>query len=337
MASDNAHPLQEEPSRTTSDNTKSSGTGRHGRAPATLPAYLQLVHDRYVAELGKATMLDADTHRAYASRVRGYLAWLHTVDLAGALDGDPLTSPSARDGAVRDYRNHLQTVAARKPATINTILAALGDFYTRLGPGPPDAARLDLPQRGPRALSQRDLTRWLRTVERWLNPRDRVLALLPFYAGLRLGETVALNLGDITLSARKGLITVRAGKGGRYREIPAHPELREQLALWINDERPHWPRADTTPALLLNRRGARLSARGAHDALNALAAEARLDVEFTPHVLRHTFGTRLVRDGHDLVLVAELMGHARIETTRGYALPTDQDRQRAIDTLPTDH
>ncbi len=54
-------------------------------------------------------------------------------------------------------------------------------------------------------------------------------------------------------------------------------------------------------------------------------------------MIRHTFGTRLVRDGHDLVLVAELMGHARVETTRGYALPTaDQDRQRAINTLPTD-
>jgi integrase len=39
--------------------------------------------------------------------------------------------------------------------------------------------------------------------------------------------------------------------------------------------------------------------------------------------LRHTFGIRLVREGHDPVLVVELMGHARIETTRGYSLPTD--------------
>lgn len=294
------------------------------------------MHDRYVAELAKATMLDADTHRAYASRVRGYLAWLHAAHIAGDLDGEPLASREARDGAVRDYRTHLQTTAARKPATINAILAAVGDFYIRLGLGTPDAARLDLPQRGPRALSQRDLTRWLRTVERWLDPRDRVLALLPFYAGLRLGETVGLDCRDIALSARKGLVTVRAGKGGRYREVPVHAELREHLALWINDERPHWPGADTTPALLLNRRGSRLSARGAHEILGAIATEARLDAEFTPHVLRHTFGTRLVRDGLDLVLVAELMGHARLETTRGYALPTAQDRQRAIDTLPAD-
>lgn len=80
--------------------------------------------------------------------------------------------------------------------------------------------RLDLPQRVPRALDARDVTRWLRTVERWLNPRDRALALIPFYAGLRLGEVVALDLDDIRLSARKGLIVVRMGKGGGYR-LPA--------------------------------------------------------------------------------------------------------------------
>ena len=61
------------------------------------------------------------------------------------------------------------------------------------------------------------MTRWQRAVERWLNPRDRVLAAMPLHAGLRMGETVALDLDDIRLSARKGLIIVRSGKGDRYR------------------------------------------------------------------------------------------------------------------------
>ena len=83
--------------------------------------------------------------------------------------------------------------------------------------------------------------------------------MLPFYAGLRLGETVALDLADVQLPARKGLITVRAGKGGRYREIPVHAGLREPLALWIGDERPGCPGAGASPALLLNRCGGRVS------------------------------------------------------------------------------
>jgi integrase/recombinase XerD len=62
--------------------------------------------------------------------------------------------------------------------------------------------------------------------------------------------------------------------------------------------------------------------------------KARLDPGFSGHVLRHTFGTRLVRGGYDLVLVAELMGHARTQTTRGYA--TADDAQAAINSLPAD-
>jgi hypothetical protein len=243
MPSDNAHPADRQPGPAASDNRTPAGLRRRGRAPAALPLLLEAVHARYAGLIAAAAMLDPDTRRAYASRVRGYLAWL---EHAGA-DGDPLTHPGARDGAVRDYRTWLQTTARRKPATINTILAALADFYTRAGLGPPSAQRLDLPQRAPRALDARDTTRWLRAVERWLSPRDRVIALLPFYAGLRLGETVALDLADVQLSARKGLITVRAGKGGRYREIPVHAGLREHLALWTGDERPGWPRRRHQP------------------------------------------------------------------------------------------
>jgi integrase/recombinase XerC len=293
---------------------------------------LEEIHAGYVAQL-KASPVDGDTRRAYASRVRQYLAWLG----AAQVDGDPLADMHARDGAVRDYRVHLQTVARRTPATINTVLAAIADFYVRRGVGIPDVARLDLPQRAPRALPPRQGIRWLRAVQRCLNPRDRVLALLPFYAGLRIGEAVALDIADVSLSARKGLIVVRSGKGGRYREIPLHPELREHLAIWMNDERPAWPGADESPAVFLNARGGRLGVRGASDILARLAEDAGIDEDdFTSHVLRHTFGTTLVRGGHDLVLVAELMGHRRLETTRGYSLPSAGDRERAINSLPTD-
>ncbi|MGB8996244.1 MAG: tyrosine-type recombinase/integrase [Pseudonocardiaceae bacterium] len=331
MGSDNASPDTEDPPGSASDNKQLSSPRRRGRAPAPLPVDYQVIHTGYV-DLLAHTPLDTDTRRAYASRVRGYLVWLS----GSGIDADRLDDLASRDGAVRDYRSHLQTVARRTPATINTTLAAIADFYTRTGRGTPHVRRLELPQQAPRALSTKTSTQWLRSVERWLNPRDRVLALLPFYAGLRLGEAVALNLTDVQLSARKGTIIVRSGKGNRYREIPTHATLRDNLAVWIDDERPHWPDAQTNPALLLNRRGGRLSPRAADQILGAIADDANLE-EFTPHVLRHTFGTRLVREGHDLVLVAELMGHARLDQTRRYSLPTHTDRQRAINSLLTDN
>jgi integrase/recombinase XerC len=54
------------------------------------------------------------------------------------------------------------------------------------------------------------------------------------------------------------------------------------------------------------------------------------------HILRHTFATTLVCGGTDLVIVAELLGHARLETTRGYTRPNADDRTRALDLLLTD-
>jgi len=98
---------------------------------------MEAVHARYIVQLAAAP-LDDNTRRTYGSRIRQYLAWVADADL----DGDPLTQPAARDGAVRDYRAHLQTVLRRKPTTVNLALAALVDFYTRLGLGPPEARRL---------------------------------------------------------------------------------------------------------------------------------------------------------------------------------------------------
>ena len=83
------------------------------------------------------------------------------------------------------------------------------------------------------------------------------------------------------------------------------------------------------------RKGQRLSARAVDLAVRRLGRAA--DVSLSAHTLRHTCLTGLVRAGHDLVLVAELAGHSRLETTRRYSLPSDTDRQAAMDALVVDY
>ena len=216
---------------------------------------------------------------------------------------------------VRDYRTHLVTVAKNAPRTINTALAAIDDFCTRRGLGPASADRLDLPTQAPRVLDAKTALRWIWAIAARTAPRDRVLALLPLYAGLRVSETVALDVDDVRLSARKGTLRVR-GKDGKPRDLPIHAQLRTDLQAWL-DERPGWPGVGTSPALLLNRRGRRLSVRGASDIIRGIAADANLDEEhITAHIGRHTFATTLVRGGTDLVTVADMLGHARLDTVR---------------------
>jgi integrase/recombinase XerC len=100
------------------------------------------------------------------------------------------------------------------------------------------------------------------------------------------------------------------------------------------------PGAEDTDALLLNRRGGRLSDRSARAIVTDLGAQVGLGDGpgdgFGPHILRHTFATQLLRGGADPVLVADLLGHASLGTVRTYTQPNDTDRERALDLLPTD-
>ncbi|KLL10428.1 hypothetical protein BL254_20350 [Protofrankia sp. BMG5.30] len=287
-----------------------------------------MVLTAYTTALARAPV-SAQTRRTYASKVRQYLAWLADT----TLDGDPLTEKAARDWAVRDYRAHLQNVTKRAPRTVNNALAAVDDFYTRTGLGPATAARAPLPRTAPRALTRKAAVRFLREVERWPSPRDAALALTPFYAGTRIAETVGLDIDDVALSARRGSVRIH-GKGDQVRQVPIHPPLRAAFTGWLS-ERADWPGAEG-PALFLNQQGGRLSTAGAHTIITTIAAAAGLDEKTTAHVLRHTFATSLVRGGTDLVTVAELLGHTRLETVRIYTQPTEDDKIRALDHLITD-
>ena len=122
-----------------------AGTSPHG-SPTRPAVGGSAGHATYIATLTTAPV-SAETRRTYASKVRGYLAWLDTANLAG----DPLTEPNVRDQAAHDYRTHLLTVAGQAPTTVNNALAAVDDFYTRRGLGPAKAARANQPVTIPRA------------------------------------------------------------------------------------------------------------------------------------------------------------------------------------------
>lgn len=150
-------------------------------------------------------------------------------------------------GRSRDYRTHLQAVLKRKSATVNNALSAIDDLYIRRGLGPAGAKRGEIPDVTPRALSKRAQIRYLRAVQASSSPRDRALALIPFYAGAWIAETVALDLDDLQLSARKGILRIY-GKGQRVREIPIHAQLRKAFVDWLA-ERSVWPGANDDAAL----------------------------------------------------------------------------------------
>jgi site-specific recombinase XerD len=246
------------------------------------------------------------SRQAYGHQVRRYLAWLGD---RSPVDGDSLADEAARDWAVRDYKRHLKAVERWKPASVNLALAALDSFYTQIGLGRPVVRREDLPARAPRALSDEQQRRLLRMAER-TSARDRAIVVTLLYTGLRLAELVALDLDDVRLSARKGVVVVRSGKGDAYREVPLNALVRQVLEEWLGERQRLAAQGER--AAFVGRGGRRLSKRSVDDVVRSLGGDA--GVTLSAHVLRHTFLTRMVRQGSDLVLVAELAGHRRLET-----------------------
>ena len=107
-------------------------------------------------------------------------------------------------------------------------------------------------------------------------------------------------------------------------------EAREGLSAWLVERGKRFPDHSET-ALFLNSHGQRLSIRSIDLTVRRLGKGANVAV--SAHRLRHSCLTNLVRRGHDLVLVAEIAGHKRIETTRRYSLPTERDREAAMESL----
>jgi site-specific recombinase XerD len=318
-----------ESGQTGSENTAAR---RRGRAPTLLPQPYAGVLVDYAGQLGRADMT-AQARRTYLSRVRMFLAWLANADV----DGDPLTDPNAALWAARDYKVYLYGTCKRAPATVNAALAAVSDLAIRRGLGALDGqtvTRLDLPaRRAPKALTGRDDIRWQRAAQA-APPRDRALAALMRLAGARIAEAVALDLDDLPTTQRRRRLRIR-GKGRKHRVVPVHPELAAALDAW-RDARRRWPGAGATPAVFLNRAGARLSVRAADRIIAGIAQVAGVEDAVTPHVLRHTFATDLIRAGTDVVTVAELLGHASLDSTRVYTLPSEDDLDDAIARLTVD-
>ena len=135
------------------------------------------------------------------------------------------------------------------------------------------------------------------------------------------------------LTQRTGELIIRHGKGDRRRIVPLNRPARAALREWLADRAAHHSRPSVTSGpLWISRTGEPLSVRSLSKIVTAVMATA--GIEDSAHALRHTVATRLVRDhGHDLVLVADILGHADVKTTRRYARSDLEQRRAALEEL----
>jgi len=146
--------------------------------------------------------------------------------------------------------------------------------------------------------------------------RDRLMLELLYGCGIRNSELTGINVDDIRLSAEAILIR---GKGKKERYVPFGDSAKAALAAYL-PERQNVLQSDNkhSQALLINRRGGRLTTRSVGRIIKKIAVAKGLSPDVHPHTLRHAFGTHMLEEGADLRAIQELLGHERLATTQRY-------------------
>jgi len=146
--------------------------------------------------------------------------------------------------------------------------------------------------------------------------RDAVALRLMALSGLRKGELIALDLDVLDLQERE--ILIRRGKGKKDRLCFIDVETRQVLARYLVQSRPALAKRNEN-ALIVRENGVRLSPDAVDWILRRHAKQARIQKHLSPHSLRRTFCTILLKAGCNLKVIAELAGHKRLTTTARYA------------------
>lgn len=257
----------------------------------------------------------------------------------------PLTPEVLTPIAAREYKQRLLSTDKASPATINRRLAALRAYVAwALAKGfieyDPLGTIQSVPEQPitPKGLSKQEQSRVLREVEKTRQAartetaqrqaiRDQAIIVVLLNTGLRVGELIALKLGDVKLSERQGEVRVRSGKGTQARTVPLNRPAREALHHWLEARED----ADAdTDRLFIGKRGA-LTQNAVQRQLVGIGRRAKVDL--TPHVLRRAFAKNLVNAKVSMEKVAALLGHGSLNAMQRYTLPSQADLAEATEVL----
>jgi integrase/recombinase XerC len=286
---------------------------------------------QFLRHLELGVHASSQTVRCYRTDLREFEEFLKSRDPRGRVP--PLDSIDHH--TVRAYLSLLHDRGVSR-ATVARKLASLRSFFRHLtheglvsrNPGvmvsTPKLARR-LPHPMPQNEVESLLDSAFGTDPR--DARDRAILEVLYATGIRVGELVRSDLGDIDLSgvSSEGMLRV-LGKGKKERLVPigtkAVKALRAYLASrgQLISDRPG--RSADRDAVFLNARGGRLTDRSVRRILDRRLRRAALASKVSPHSLRHSFATHMLNAGADLRSIQELLGHASLSTTQKYTKVT---------------
>lgn len=233
-----------------------------------------------------------------------------------------------------------ERAATCSPATVGNLLTVIRTWCRwcqRRGLRTDDpTVGIEWPRRRrtvPRALPRTELRRLMEAIQTpphltertaWIWERNRRVIFLALYAGLRISEVAALEWRDIDLA--DGTILVREGKYGRDRMLPLHTALRAELERMRAEERQPYH------AVAGQRDGSHITYKSMGHVFERWLRERGITA--SAHQFRHSFATQMLRNGANLKVIQELLGHESLETTQRYLFVEVDQKQAAVDVLP---
>jgi integrase/recombinase XerD len=263
-----------------------------------------------------------NTVAAYKNDLQQFDSYL--IGLRG--NGKPRDWEQLERDLIIDYllslkrKNYAEATVARKVAAIKSFFQYLQAEGTIRG-NPTES--LESPRVGrslPKPLSVTEVDELLEQPMKRNTPearRDRAMLELLYATGLRVTELVSLDMDDMNMAGPHPYVRCM-GKGSKERTIPIHEQAAAAVVAYLNEARSALVKNRKESALFVNRRGERLTRQGFWLILKQYAKEANITSSVTPHTLRHSFATHMLRGGAPLRSVQELLGHANISTTQVY-------------------
>lgn len=274
------------------------------------------------------------TIAAYDGTLRGSRSYVRF-----RLDDREPDQVSARD--LLEYVNYLRTERSNGACAINRQVTILKNFYRAIvAMGQLDANDNPMvhfpkikaaPTKLPDFLSQEEVRQLLAQprTDTVLGLRDRALLTLLYGTGIRATECATLTEGNVDL--RENTIRV-IGKGGHERVIP----LNHEVARALEQYRTARGRIIPTTPFFRSRTGASMSRHAVYERVRTCSSRAKIHKRVSPHKMRHTFATHLVRRGVGLVTIRDLLGHRCISSTQVYLHTTAEDLRKAADLHPVE-
>lgn len=228
---------------------------------------------------------------------------------------------------------HDKGIVARSQARILSGVRAFYRFLVLDGYLKDDPTELlPSPQIGehlPEYLSVEEIDMMEATIDlsKWEGQRNKAIIEVLFSCGLRVSELVNLKLSDIFEEEK--FIRV-LGKGSKERLVPISPQALKELHYWYLDRNLMNIKTGEEDYVFLNRRGAHLTRTMILIMIKQTALDAGIQKTISPHTLRHSFATALLKGGADLRAIQAMLGHEDIGTTEIYTHIETSDLRDAI-------